>query len=54
MDVRFSARPTIFSISSPRPKHTFGGGGGNSPSMLDVDIRCCIHVAVETTDLVRS
>ena len=28
--VKFSARPTIFSISSVRPKQA-GGGGGHSP-----------------------
>ena len=34
--VRFSARPTISSITSLRPKQTLGGGGGDSPSMLDL------------------
>ena len=54
MDVRFSARPTIFSISSSRPKHAFGGGGGNSPGMLDTDVRRWIRVVVEASDLVWS
>jgi len=29
--VKVSARPMILSISSSRPKHTLGGGGGDSP-----------------------
>ena len=37
--VRFSARPMILSTSSPRPKWTLGGGGGDSPDVLDADIR---------------
>ena len=31
MGIRFSARPMILPISSPRPKQALGGGGGNSP-----------------------
>jgi len=39
MGVRFSARPTIFLISSSRPKQG-GGGGGNSPvGTLEVHVR---------------
>ena len=30
IEVRFSARPMIFSISSSRPKQGPGGGGGSS------------------------
>ena len=37
--VRFSARPTIFSISSLRPKQALGRGGGGSPSALDANLR---------------
>lgn len=37
--VRRSASPIIFPISPSRPKHTFGGGGGDSPSTLDVNAR---------------
>ena len=37
--VRFSTRPTIFSITSWRPKTTLGGGGGGSPDVLDAKIR---------------
>ena len=37
--VRFSARPTIFSINSSRPKMALGGGGGDSPSVLDTNMR---------------
>lgn len=33
--VRFSARPMISSIKSPRPKQALGGGGGGSPGMLN-------------------
>jgi hypothetical protein len=51
MGVRFSVRPTIFSISSSRPKQALGGGGGDSPSTLDVDVRLD-SLAVETADLV--
>ena len=36
--VRFSARPTIPSIMSPRPKQTLGAGGGDSPSMLGTNV----------------
>ena len=38
--VRFSARPRTSSISSPRPKHALGGGGGDSPGVLDLGIAC--------------
>ena len=33
--VRLSARSTIFSISSSRPKKVLGGRGGYSPGMLE-------------------
>ena len=36
--VRFSARWTIFSISSSRPKKILGGGGGCTPCTLDASI----------------
>jgi hypothetical protein len=40
MGVRFSARATILSISSSRPKHALGGGGGNSSrGILDTGVR---------------
>jgi hypothetical protein len=35
-----SEKLTIFSISLSRPKQTPGGGGGDSPRMLDADISC--------------
>jgi hypothetical protein len=38
MGVRFLARPTIFSISSSRPKQALGGGGGDSPSVLRANV----------------
>jgi len=41
--VRFSARPTIFSINSSRPKKTLGGEGGNSPCPLDENVRLGRH-----------
>ena len=41
--VRFSARQTIFSISSLRPKHALGDGGGDSPALLDANVRWRIH-----------
>ena len=31
MGSRFSAIPTSFSMSSPRPKQALGAGGGDSP-----------------------
>ena len=34
---------TIFSVSSPRPKWALGGGGGDSPSMVDM---ACIWAMV--------
>ena len=37
--VRFSARLAIVSINSSRPKHALGGGGGDSPGLLDVNLR---------------
>jgi hypothetical protein len=43
MGVNFSARSTIFSISSSRPKQALGGGGGDSPNTLDVNISRWIH-----------
>ena len=48
----FSARRTIFSINLPRPKQALGAGGGDSPDMLDADLRCRIHWwSVEVTNL---
>ena len=41
--VRFSARWTIFSTRSSRPKQALGGGGRDSPGALDVNVRCEIH-----------
>ena len=38
--VRLSERLMIFSISSPRPKQALGGGGGDSPGILDTNVRC--------------
>ena len=32
--VKFSARPTIFSIKSSRPQQVLGGGGGDSPNTI--------------------
>jgi hypothetical protein len=43
MGVNSSARPTIFSISSSRPKQALGRGGGDSPSILGANISCWIH-----------
>ena len=37
---RRSAKPTTFLIKSSRPKKMVGGGGGDSPSTLDSDVRC--------------
>ena len=37
--MRDSARPTIFSIRSSRPKQALGGGGGDSPDVLDYNVR---------------
>ena len=37
--VRRSTNVTIFSTSSSRPKKILGGGGGNSPATLDIDVR---------------
>jgi hypothetical protein len=39
MEVWCSAKPTIFSIHSSRPKKTPGGGGGGSPYTLNTNIR---------------
>ena len=33
--LRSPAKPTISSIKPSRPKKTLGGGGGDSPGMLD-------------------
>lgn len=37
--VRFSARSTILAINSSRPKQALGGGGGDSPGILDANVR---------------
>ena len=37
--VRFSARSMTFAIRSSRPKQALGGGGGDSPSALDTNVR---------------
>ena len=39
IEVRLSARPIIFSMSSSRPKQAPGGGGGNSPGILNSMVR---------------
>ena len=41
--VKFSTRPTIFSISSSRPKQALGGGGGDSPSILGSKVRSWVY-----------
>ena len=41
--VRFSTRPTAFSISSLRSKQVLSAGGSDSPSVLNTDIRYRIH-----------
>ena len=43
IEVRLSARLTIFSINSSRPKQAPGGGGGSSPSILDSKVRSQIY-----------
>ena len=43
IDVRLSARPTIFSINSSRPKQAPGGGGGDSPSILVSMVRSLVY-----------
>ena len=43
MGVRFSARLTTFPINSSRPKQALGAGGGDSPGVLDANIRYKIH-----------
>ena len=43
MGVTFSARPMISSISPSRPKKILGGGGGDSPSTLDRNVRTWSH-----------
>ena len=52
--VRSSARVTIFSISSLRPKQALGCGGGDSPSMLDAKCKVADSLVVEGADLVRT
>ena len=37
--VSCSAKPTISSIRSSRPKKILGGGGGDSPGALDAHVR---------------
>jgi len=46
-----SVKPTIFSINLSRPKKTPGGGGGDSPGMLDVKYEPLNPSAVEIADL---
>ena len=41
--VRLSARPTILSIKSSRPKQAPGGGGGGSPRLLGSKIRSRVY-----------
>ena len=48
--VRFSARLTIFSISSSRPKHTLGGEGGNSPGGTLCEGKIAGAIVFEITD----
>ena len=49
--VRFSTSPTIVSINSSRPKQALGGGGGDSPGLLDESVRWQVRLAVEATNL---
>ena len=50
--VRFSVRPSIFLISSSRPKQALGGGGGDSPSMLGGNVRVSDPLVVGIAGLV--
>ena len=44
IDVKSSARSTIISTNSLRPKKTFGAGGGNSPrGPLGVEVRPWVY-----------
>ena len=51
IEVRSSARSTICSVSSSRPKQTLGGGGGDSPGVLDVNEALDPSIA-QITDLI--
>ena len=46
--VKSSARSTILSINSPRPKQALGAEGGDSPEILDM----LDPLVVEISDLV--
>ena len=51
MGVRFTARPTIFSINSSRPKQALGGGGGDSSAGMLCKCKTAGCVVFEKTDL---
>ena len=41
---RFSARSTIFSINSSRPKKVLGGRSGDSPGVLVLNVKLRAHL----------
>ena len=49
---RVSARQMTFSISSSRPKHALGAGGGDSPSVLDSSVKEVDSLKIEAANLV--
>ena len=49
--VECSARPTILSISSSRPKKSLGGGGGDSPRGVLWKSETVDHIVFRVTDL---
>ena len=49
--VRFSARWTISSTSSSRPKKILGGGGGRAPCPLDANMSYWIAFLARIADL---
>ena len=49
---RFFTRPTIFSVSSSRPKQARGGGGGDSPGWMLRKSKIVDPMVFEITDLV--
>jgi hypothetical protein len=54
-EVRRSAKPIIFPIHSSRPKKAPGGGGGDSPGMLDASVSKVVDLSVVgIADLVRA